>query len=86
MNPPCYRCISTTPLGAGLLGLCRTCSMEVDADRNRVPLAAICSKCGHLFVSDWERIQHAVNQRHNYRAWTAADAERAAAEKARTAR
>lgn len=82
MNPPCYRCTSTTPLGAGQLGLCRKCETEVANDRNRVPLANSCSKCGHWFTSDWERIQHAVNRRHNYRAWTPADGEKAAAARA----
>ncbi len=86
MNPPCYRCTSTTPLEAGVVGLCRKCSMEVGTDRDRVPASSLCPKCGHSFTSDWERIQHGVNGRHNYRAWTFEDGERAAAAKARANR
>ncbi len=66
MNPPCYRCESPTPLEAGRIGLCRGCEAEIEAVVNHVPRAVKCIQCGLEFVTDWERIQHAVNQRHNY--------------------
>jgi hypothetical protein len=33
--------------------------------------------CG-AFFNDWERIQHLVNQRHSYQAWTPENGARAA--------
>ncbi len=73
MNPPCYRCESTAPLPAGMIGMCRQCSSEVEANRARQSATPHCTRCGHRFYNDWERIQHGVNQRHSYMAWTEED-------------
>jgi hypothetical protein len=78
LNPPCYRCESTVPLEGGRVGLCRKCELEVRAEANAEPTTPTCSQCGHFFVNDWERIQHLVRNRHNYRAWTSEDGARAA--------
>jgi NMD protein affecting ribosome stability and mRNA decay len=72
MNPPCYRCESTVPLQAGRHGLCPKCEREV-LDKAQAPSGTQFCKCGVRFFNDWERIQHEVQQRHNYRAWTPAD-------------
>ena len=69
--PPCYRCESTEPLVGDRIGLCRACDLEVRAKREAGSASLSCAKCGHVLYNDWERIQHEVAQRHNYRAWTA---------------
>lgn len=69
-NPACYRCTSLTPLPAGVTGLCRTCAEEVNAKRILPSSQPFCS-CGKALVNDWERVQHQVNNRHNYQAWVA---------------
>jgi hypothetical protein len=74
--PPCYRCNDQTPLTDARHGLCRKCELEVRAAAEAEPLIASCSKCAWWFTSDWERIQHEVNQRHNYRAWSSEDKRR----------
>jgi uncharacterized C2H2 Zn-finger protein len=48
------------------MGLCLKCATEVGELRERPSLQAMCPKCARVFYNDWERIQHVVNQRHNY--------------------
>lgn len=50
--------------------MCLKCSTEVEAGSVQKAAVEFCPKCGITFYNDWERIQHLVNQRHNYRAWT----------------
>lgn len=83
MNPPCYGCESPTPLLAGQMGLCPACAAKIEERATRKSAQTTCTRCGHGFYNDWERIQHGVNQRHNYLAWTAEDGRRFAEKDAR---
>lgn len=78
-NPPCYRCESDLPLEGDRVGLCRKCDLEVRSKVEADSLTEFCPKCGHLLYNDWERVQHEVNRRHNYRSWTSDQGEREAA-------